>query len=82
VVGCGIAPRDSGGASGREILQGRDTVITDVTLYAPSGTDLRATDRVRINDVLYEVNGPAGAFASPFTGSQGPVVAALTQTTG
>ncbi|MFE4857381.1 hypothetical protein [Streptomyces sp. NPDC056670] len=82
VPGCGIAPRDSTGAGGDEFAQGRDTVIAGLTLYAPSGTDIRATDRVRVAGVLYEVDGQVGAFRSPFTGSAGPVVAALRLVTG
>ncbi|MGW4076034.1 hypothetical protein ACWELB_21395 [Streptomyces asiaticus] len=82
VSGCGVAPRDGNAASGNEQTQARDTVITGLTLYAPAGTDLRPTDQVRVAGVLYEVDGQAGAFASPFTGSRGPVVAALERVTG
>ncbi|MFD5384244.1 hypothetical protein ACFWMG_04605 [Streptomyces sp. NPDC127074] len=82
VPGCGIAPRDGNAASGNEQTQARDTVIIGLTLYAPAGTDLRPTDKVRIANVLYEVDGQAGAFKSPFTGSSGPVVAALERVTG
>lgn len=82
VLGCGVAPRDGNAASGNEQTQARDTVITGLTLYAPAGTDLRPTDKVRVADVLYEVDGQAGAFKSPFTGSGGPVVAALERVTG
>lgn len=76
-MGCGLAPRGSS-----EVVQGRDTVITGVTLYAPAGTDLRATDQVRVGGVLYDVDGLPGVFASPFTGSSGPVVAELRVVTG
>ena len=82
VPGCGIAPRDGNGAGGNEQTQARDTVIIGLTLYAPAGTDLRPTDKVRVAGVLYEVDGQAGAFRSPFTGSAGPVVAALERVTG
>lgn len=84
IPGCGIAPREGAGG-GSEILQAqqvRDTVITGLTLYAPYGTDLRATDRVRVGGAVYEVQGQPGAFASPFTGSTGPVMAALQLITG
>lgn len=82
VPGCGISPRDSTGAGSNEIVQGRDTVVAGLLLYAPSGTDIRATDRVRVAGVLYEVDGQPGVFRSPFTGSLGPVVAALSLVTG
>src|SRR5690606_21170912 len=48
VPGCGVAPRTSS-----EITDARDTVIVGLTLYAPAGTDLRATDRVRVGGELY-----------------------------
>ena len=82
VPGCGIAPRDSTGSASNEITDARDTVISGLTLYAPYGTDIRATDRVRVGGVLYEVEGLPGGFRSPFTGSTGPVVATLELVTG
>lgn len=82
VPGCGIAPRDGTGAGSNEIVDARDTVITGLTLYAPYGTDIRATDRIRVGGDLYEVEGLPGSFRSPFTGSTGPVVAALELVTG
>ncbi|MER7794903.1 hypothetical protein [Streptomyces sp. NPDC097640] len=82
VPGCGVAPRDGNAAGGNEQTQARDTVIIGLTLYAPAGTDLRPTDKVRVAGILYEVDGQAGVFRSPFTGSSGPVVAALERVTG
>jgi hypothetical protein len=82
VPGCGVAPRDGTGAAANEITDARDTVIVGLTLYAPYGTDIRATDRVRVGGVLYEVDGQPGSFQSPFTGSTGPVVVALERVTG
>lgn len=82
VSGCGVAPRDGTGAGANEITDARDTVISGLTLYAPYGTDIRATDRVRVGGTLYEVDGLPGSFRSPFTGSTGPVVVALELVTG
>lgn len=82
VPGCGIAPRDGTGSAANELTDARDTVISGLTLYAPYGTDIRATDRVRVAGQLYEVEGLPGSFRSPFTGSTGPVVAALQLVTG
>lgn len=82
VPGCGIAPQDGNGAGGNELVQARDTVIAGLVLYAPAGTDLRPTDKVRVAGVLYEVIGQPGGFRSPFTGSTGPVVASLQLVTG
>ncbi|MFD1277461.1 hypothetical protein [Streptomyces kaempferi] len=82
VHGCALAPRDGTGAGANELLQARDTVIVGLTLYAPYGTDIRATDQVRVAGELYEVDGQPGAFRSPFTSSTGPVVVALELVTG
>ena len=82
VAGCGVAPRDGTGSASNELTDARDTVISGLTLYAPYGTDIRATDKVRVGGVLYEVVGLPGSFRSPFTGSTGPVVAALELVTG
>lgn len=82
VAGCGVAPRDSTGSASNELTDARDTVISGLTLYAPYGTDIRATDRVRVGGQLYEVEGLPGSFRSPFTGSTGPVVASLELVTG
>ncbi|MEU1043984.1 hypothetical protein ABZ400_02355 [Streptomyces sp. NPDC005897] len=80
VAGCAIAPRDGTGTN--ENTDARDTVITGLTLYAPYGADIRPTDQVRVGGQLYEVDGQSGSFRSPFTGSTGPVVAALKLVTG
>lgn len=82
VPGCGIAPRDGSSSSDNELTDARDTVITGLTVFAPYGTDIRATDRMRVGDKLYDVVGLPGSFRSPFTGSTGPVVASLELVTG
>lgn len=82
VYGCALEPRDGTGAGSNEIVDARDTVIAGLNLYAPYGTDIRPTDRVRVGNVLYDVYGQPGGFRSPFTGSTGPVVAALAVVTG
>lgn len=82
VAGCGVSPRDSTGSASNEITDARDTVISGLTLYAPYGTDIRATDKIRVAGVMYEVVGQPGSFRSPFTASTGPVVVALELVTG
>jgi hypothetical protein len=77
VPGCGVAPQQSS-----ELTQARDTVTAGLTLYAPWGTDLRPTDKVRVRGIVYDVTGEPGGFRSPFTGSTGPVVATLERVTG
>lgn len=55
--------------SGDELLDARDTVIERWTLYLPAGTDIRARDRVTVDSVAYEVDGPTDATTvSPLTG--------------
>jgi hypothetical protein len=82
VPGCAVAPRDGTGSGANELTDARDTVISGLTLYAPYGTDIRATDRIRVGGDVYEVEGNAGSFRSPFTGSTGPVMVALERVTG
>ena len=84
VDGCAVEPVDSTGAGANEIVDGRDTVFSGLRLYCPYGTDIRPTDQIRVGGVLYDVYGDGGGpgFRSPFTGSTGPVVVALTYVTG
>lgn len=44
-------------AGSAEDTDGRDTVNSRWTWFAPPGTDLRATDRVRWRGHMYEVDG-------------------------
>lgn len=55
VAGCLIAPRSSG-----EPGEFADTVVSGATLYLPAGADIVATDRVRVRDVTYDVEGDVG----------------------
>lgn len=82
VAGCGVAPRDGSSAGDNELTDARDTVITGLTVYAPYGTDIRATDKMRVGGQLYDVVGLPGSFRSPFTGSTAPVVVSLELVTG
>lgn len=77
VPGCAVAPRSSS-----EDLQARDQVIVGLTVWMPSETDVQATDQMRVRGVLYQVDGEPGGYASPFTGSGGPVQVALTRIEG
>lgn len=52
VRGCSVQPLD-----GPEQTVGRDTVVPRWKLFAPAGTDLLASDRVRFNGDDYEVDG-------------------------
>jgi hypothetical protein len=77
VPGCAVAPRTS-----NEDVTGRDQVIEGLTVWMPAGTDVRPTDRVRRAGVLYDIDGDAGAWTSPFTGFAAPVQISLARVTG
>ena len=77
VSGCAVAPRSSS-----EDLQARDQVIVGLNVWMPSGTDVRATDQMRVRGILYEIDGEPGSFATPFTGTVGPVQVSLTRVSG
>jgi hypothetical protein len=70
VPGAAWAPRTQGaGPSASEIHdRGRQGVIEGLSVYLPYGTDLRPTDQLRLDGVLYEVEGDPGSWWSPFTG--------------
>lgn len=77
VPGCAVAPRASS-----EDVQARDQVVEGLTVWMPAGTDVRPTDRVRRGGLLFEIDGEAGEWNSPFTGFAGPVQVALSRVTG
>lgn len=52
VLGCSVQPIE-----GDEATVGRDTVVSRWRVWAPVGTDLKATDRVRYDGDVYEVDG-------------------------
>lgn len=72
-----VAPRGSSEAN--DFSQ---TVLEDLTLFVPAGTDLRATDRVRWQGRLYAVAGRAALWESPFSGWTPGQQVALTRVEG
>lgn len=63
VRGCAVAPRTS-----EEPTQiNRMPVYDGMTVYAPPGTAVGPHDRIVVRGVLYEVDGEAGDWRSPFT---------------
>lgn len=52
VRGCSVQPE-----LGPEVTVGRDTIVPRWRLYAPDGTDLLGSDRVRFDGNTYEVDG-------------------------
>jgi hypothetical protein len=79
VAGCALAPRTS-----NEDIQGRgDTVIVGLTLYAPYGSDITATDKIQIpGGLIYEVVGEPGQWLNPKTGSTPGMAVALQRVAG
>jgi hypothetical protein len=60
VTGCSVQP-----VQGDEVTVGRDTVVSRWRLYAPDGTDLLASDRVRFEGDVYEVDGEVQRWDFP-----------------
>lgn len=78
LTGCGVAPRSSDDITDR----GRQGVIVGLTLYAPHGTDLRYSDRIEVDGVLYEVDGEAGSWKSPLSSWEAGIEVALRRAQG
>ena len=60
VPGCSVQP-----ASGAEVLGGREAIATKWLLFAPEGTDLKDSDRVRFAGDVYSIVGSVQRHASP-----------------
>lgn len=62
--------------SSTETMQGRDTIVTSMTVLAPVGSDILATDKVYLpgddtaKSARWQVNGDPWRIQSPFTGWQ------------
>lgn len=65
IAGCGIAPR----YSSESIEKGRNGVIIGFTIFAPYGSDIFFTDRIKIDGVVYLIDGDPANWSNPFTGS-------------
>lgn len=57
IPGCAVQP-----TSAIESTDHGDLLVTNVTLYAPPGTDLAAADRIRWQGDVYEVDGTPAAW--------------------
>lgn len=76
VAGCRLQPLPV-----EDYTLDREAVTTRWRLFAPAGTDLRATDRVEHQDEVYEVEGDPERWPSP-TGRLAHVEALLRRTEG
>lgn len=77
VPGCAFWPRTT-----TELLNGQNTLIEGLDVFFPPGTDVRATDRLRITGLIYEVDGDPGVWRSELTGTDAGIQASATRVTG
>lgn len=75
ITGCEMLPRSSTEASGNA-----NTVTVGMTLVAPPGTDLKATDRIEHKGLEYTVEGDVARYRKG--GREVAVTAALERVTG
>lgn len=64
VGGCLFAPGNT-----KELANGSNVVEAEANIYGPAGMDVKATDKLRVRGLLYEVMGQP-----QFWGSTGTVV--------
>lgn len=65
LMGAAVAPQ-----SQREDLIGRDATLTTATVYvrASALVDVRASDRMEVRGVVFDVDGEPQEWVSPFSG--------------
>lgn len=73
-----VAPRTTSDIDDR----GRQGVIVGMSLYAPVGTDLVHTDQVKVDGVLYDLDGEMGVWTNPLTGWDAGIEAAIKRAAG
>lgn len=71
------APRSSA-----DLNERRQGVIIGLTLYAPLDADIKHTDLIEVDGVLFEIDGEDGRWLHPFTGWRAGIEAALTRVEG
>lgn len=62
-VACIVAPRSSNELS----EPGRQGVMVGLSVFAPAGTDVAATDQIEYDGDVYDIDGDIAAWASPFS---------------
>lgn len=70
VHGCAINQQSTSDNHGTRdtAVDNRQTAVTIVELFCPTGADIRRGDKVQIGDVTYLVDGQPWRPHSPFTG--------------
>lgn len=66
IAHCGVAPRYSSEPN----TLARNGVIIGFTIFAPSGSDIIYTDRIKIDGLVYDIEGEPANWSSPFTGTE------------
>ena len=64
IVGAAVAPS----STVEPAVDGRQQVVTSMSLYCASGLDIRPADRIRARSGLWDVIGEEQAWSNPFTG--------------
>lgn len=77
-----VAPRDGGGTSSNELVQGQDMVVIGLTIYVPDRVVVDAQDRFMVRGEEFEVQGDPQFYQSPFTGWRPGSPVALQRVTG
>lgn len=78
INGCAFAP----GGSEEPLEQGRNAVVTSPTVYAPTGADVEARDRLVIRGRTWDVDGDPADWRHPMTGWMPGVVIPLKEVAG
>lgn len=60
----GIEPRPST----EPVQLARNSVVSGFTLYVPTGSDIKAADRMQVRGTIYDVDGDVADWHNPFTG--------------
>lgn len=68
IKGVAVAPGSGMFSTRRAESLEREQSISSVSLYGPSGIDIKVGDRVRVNGVMWEVSGEPHEFTNPITG--------------
>ena len=76
--GCAFDP----GSSSEPRIPGQDRVVVEPALYAAFDAPVVALDHVRVEDVLYEVEGLPRAWRNPFSGRAAGCVISLRKVDG
>lgn len=70
------------GGSDEPVEVGRESVVTDPSLYFLEPVDLTERDEVTVSGRRYKINGRPAVYASPFGSSVGGTVVTLSEVEG